>query len=80
MDAGSNNSVTETYVYANSQILAQYDGAQHANSDRHFYLHDRLGSVRQVLDESGNVKNTYTYTPFGQSMFRSFLPLSDSTD
>ncbi len=30
-------------------------------------LHDRLGSVRQIIDTSGNVKNLYTYKPFGES-------------
>jgi len=29
-------------------------------------LHDRLGSVRQVIDTTGNVKNCYTYQPFGE--------------
>jgi len=33
----------------------------------YFYLHDRLGSVRQIIDTSGNVKNRYTYRPFGES-------------
>ena len=32
-----------------------------------FYLHDRLGSVRQLIDTSGNVKNRYTYRPFGET-------------
>jgi len=66
MDADNDNSVVSSYVYANSQVLAQYDGEQKQENDKHFYLHDRLGSVRQVLDSSGNVANTYTYTPFGQ--------------
>jgi len=32
-----------------------------------FYLNDRLGSVRQIIDTSGNVKNRYTYRPFGET-------------
>jgi RHS repeat-associated protein len=32
-----------------------------------FYFHDRLGSVRQIIDTSGNVENRYTYRPFGES-------------
>ena len=55
MDAGNDNSVVNTFVYANSQVLAQYDGAQEESTDKHFYLHDRLGSVRLLIDESGNV-------------------------
>ncbi len=56
------------YYYAKSQILAQDidDGA--SGFDKYFYLHDRLGSVRQVLNESGAVVNTYTYNPFGEDI------------
>jgi hypothetical protein len=43
MDEGNNNSVVNTYVYANSQILARYDGVQEEANDKHFYLHNRLG-------------------------------------
>ena len=45
--------IDKTYLYANSQILAQYDGDYTA--DKYFYLHDRLGSVRQVIDAAGAV-------------------------
>ena len=51
----------------NSQIIAQHDGKY--DQTRYFYLHDRLGSVRQIIDTSGNVKNMYTYEPFGKSNF-----------
>jgi len=50
MDAGNNNSVVNTYVYANSQVLAQYEGAQEGVNDKHFYLHDRLGSLRLFVE------------------------------
>jgi len=52
-----------TYVYGNSQILAQYDGDYTAN--KYFYLSDRLGSVRQLIDTDGDVVKRYTYDPFG---------------
>jgi RHS repeat-associated protein len=52
------------YNYGNSQIFAQHDGS--FNAKRYFYLHDRLGSVRQVIDTMGNVVNHYTYRPFGE--------------
>ena len=52
------------YTYTNGRILAQHDGGHTA--DRNFYLHDRLGSVRQVIDTSGDVKNRYIYQPFGE--------------
>jgi len=62
----STGSLTKTYIYANSEILAQHDGD--TSADRYFYLHDRLGSVRLVIDEAGAVQNYYTYEPFGQTI------------
>jgi RHS repeat-associated protein len=58
--------LTKTYIYANSEILAQHDGD--ASADRYFCLHDRLGSVRLVIDDEGAVQNYYTYEPFGQTI------------
>ena len=60
----SDSIVKKTYIYANSQIIAQHDGNHSAN--RYFYLYDRLGSVRVVIDSSGVIKNHYTYNPFGE--------------
>jgi len=62
----SNDVVKKTYIYANSQILAQHDGN---NADpRYFYLHDRLGSVRELIDTDANVVRMYTYEPFGKTL------------
>jgi len=67
------------YSYANSRtcppksaaggrrrIIAQHNGDH--NASRYFYLHDRLGSVRQLIDNSGtmDVVHRYTYDPFGE--------------
>jgi len=60
----SDSSLEKTYVYGNSQILSQHTGGTGAS--RYFYLHDRLGSVSQVIDTSGVVQANYTYKPFGQ--------------
>ena len=62
------SSIKKTYIYGNSQILAQHDGDASTTppADIYFYLHDRLGSVRQIIDGSGNVKNVYSYKPFGE--------------
>ncbi len=60
----SDSSIDKTYIYANSQILAQHDGND--SNDLYFYMHDRLGSVRQVIDSNADVANYYTYKPFGQ--------------
>lgn len=53
-----------SYVYANGQILCQYEGD--TNPNRYFYVHDRLGNVRLVVDANGTVINSYTYNPFGE--------------
>jgi len=62
------STVEKAYIYANGQIIAQHDGAP-ATDNKYFYLHDRLGSVRQIInyaDSQVNVKNRYTYKPFGE--------------
>ena len=68
LDPDNNDSIEKMYIYANSQIIAQHDGND--TDLRYFYLHDRLGSVRQMIDTSGNVQNRYTFEPFGK-MFSS---------
>ena len=54
MELNDSGDIVKTYIYANSQIIAQHTGDHEA--DRYFYLHDRLGSVRQVIDTSGDLK------------------------
>ena len=64
------------YIYvadplgADRQILAQHEIDDDATPDpianKYFYLHDRLGSVRLLIDDQGAVKNMYTYDPFGE--------------
>jgi len=49
----SNGSVTKSYIYANSQIVMQHDVVD--NNKKYFYLHDQLGSVRQVMSYNGLV-------------------------
>lgn len=58
--------VLKKYIYANSQIVAQHD--VNDNNKLYFYLHDRLGSVRQLINTSGNVVRLYTYNPFGETL------------
>ncbi len=52
LDPMSNYAIKKTYIYGNSQILAQHDGSYTA--PRYFYLHDRLGSVRQIMKVNGD--------------------------
>lgn len=61
--------VEKAHIYANGQILAQHHGAP-AAGNKYFYLHDRLGSVRQIIkyeDSQVKVVDRYTYTPFGET-------------
>ena len=64
------DTIEKTYIYAHNQVLAQIDGPQFVESPtpptpRYYYLHDRLGSVRMLIDDTGAVQNYYTYDPFG---------------
>ena len=66
------NSFTNSYIYADAQILVQYARSPDPNAaaDKYYYVHDRLGSVRMVVDcntvaETVTARNTYTYSPFG---------------
>lgn len=63
LDADNSNQIIKMHVHANGQVLALYDGNQSAN--RYLYLHDRLGSVRALMDSSAVVQNCYYYTPWG---------------
>lgn len=56
--------VAKTNICTNIQIIARHDGDYNAN--RYFYLRDRLGSVRQLIDSAGKVQGIYTYNPFGE--------------
>jgi len=66
----SDSSLKNSYIYADGQILAQYDGDPRADPPAaiYFYLHDRLGSVRQVIDDTAAVVNHYTYEPYGRTL------------
>jgi RHS repeat-associated protein len=68
----ADGSLKKSYYYADGQILAQKDYADPANVHKtYWYVHDRLGSVRQVLDYHAlttvlEIAHSYGYTPFGQ--------------
>jgi len=63
LELDESDNIMKTYIYANGQVLCQHDG-----DAQYFYLHDRLGSVRHVIDTYGDVNNCYTYQPFGEIM------------
>ena len=58
------NTILKTYIYANCQELCQHDGDY--STPRYFYIHDRLGSTRQIINTTGSVVRYYTYEPFGE--------------
>ena len=64
MELNGSGGIVKTYVYANSEVIAQHDGDR--EDEIYFYLHDRLGSVRLLIDDAGSVENHYTYDPFGE--------------
>ena len=69
LDPDNSNSIEQSYVYAEIEILVQYDGDQSGQStNKYFYLHDRNTNVRLVLDDTGDVVNRYTYQPFGEDL------------
>jgi hypothetical protein len=53
MELDSNFNVMKSYVYGNSQTIAQYDGNPFS-ANKYFYLHDRLGSVRLVINDAAD--------------------------
>jgi hypothetical protein len=50
---------TEAVYLYGLDIIAQQQ------AERQYYFHDRLGSVRQLLDSTGEVQTDYAYDPFG---------------
>ena len=60
--------VVSSILSANTAGAADWPQLQHGGDQtaaRYFYLHDRLGSVRQLINDSGNVVKYYSYEPFG---------------
>jgi RHS repeat-associated protein len=50
---------TEAVYLYGLDILAQQQ------AERLYYMHDGLGSVRQLLDSTGQIETSYAYDPFG---------------
>ena len=71
LDAADNPmDIEKKYIYAHGQVLAQHDIALQQD-DMYFYLHDRLGSVRQIIEyddqaDDVDVVKYYAYEPFGE--------------
>ena len=62
-DLTSSNAISTLYMTAgSSNLLARTDGT---SAGTYWLLPDRLGSVREVLNNSGVIVDTLTYDPFG---------------
>jgi RHS repeat-associated protein len=61
-DFNSSGSLTYRYLYGNAPdfLLARYDG-----TNTLWYLTDKLGSVRLLVDKSANIQDTISYDSFG---------------
>lgn len=67
------STVKRSYAYANDELLCMYDGTFIEKDDpepdvvpnRYDFVHDRLGSVRLILNEAGQAVASYVYDPFG---------------
>ena len=71
LDGNDPNILKSSYFYADAQILTAREHAVDPNFyDEYWYVHDRLGSIRQVMLYDAQVPSlththTYAYTPFG---------------
>lgn len=61
------SSLKKSYYYADGQILSQrvHDPNDPNSYTPYFYVHDRLGSVRMVVDNTAAAVCSYTYRPYG---------------
>lgn len=61
---GAGSSSATYYTRTNQGQLVN----ERTTSGTYYYLMDDLGSVLKVVDSSGNVKNSYYYDPYGNSL------------
>ena len=61
-DANGDWQIVRKNYYYGDMLVMSTDGS---DGDRWYYFHDKLGSVRAVVDGSGAVLNNYSYTPWG---------------
>ena len=59
---------TEAVYLYGLDVIAQQQ------SERFYYAHDGLGSVRQLLDNTGQIAETYAYDPFGVPLASDTVP------
>jgi len=64
---GAGSSSPTYYTRTNAGQLVN----ERTTAGTYYYLMDDLGSVLKVVDSSGNVKNSYYYDPYGNSLNKS---------
>ncbi len=57
-------SLEKSYYHIGAQIIAQQDAAP--GSELYYYIHDRLGSVRAIIDTVMQTAAEYSYDSFGK--------------
>jgi RHS repeat-associated protein len=77
-NAAGTTTSTKNYLWIGQEIAEERDssnavtkrffpqGEQQAGTD-YYYTRDHLGSVRELVDGSGNIKTRYSYDPYGKA-------------
>lgn len=71
----SDGSNSRTYIYGNDldEILVMT-----MNGTNYYYMHDHLGSVRMIVDDSGHVDDVYEYDAYGNPAMYSDLNYNEA--
>jgi RHS repeat-associated protein len=75
VDLNGSNALQTRYVHGDA--LDQLFARVSAGGTAAWYLTDRLGSVRNITDNSGVVQDTLTYDPYGNVVFESTRSFGD---
>ena len=63
---------TRTYTlgneYAGQQVNPLNNSLTNENASASYYITDEQGSIRYILDQSGEVQNYYQYSAFGETI------------
>ncbi len=66
----------KSYYHVGAQVIAQETPG--INSELFYYIHDRLGSVRAVIDTDMQTVNEYSYDSFGKMFTEECYEATDS--
>ncbi len=71
-----NSSLEKSYYHVGAQVIAQKEAG--ADGELFYYVHDRLGSVRAVIDTDMLTVNEYSYDSFGKMYTEECYEATDS--